>query len=97
MDHLIEILVFLLLAVIVGVAWRWRTRADRQPDKFATASKQFRESSDAKTKRRLDTALAELRDLKEALPPSDQVRVERRRGASQGPPDGVERRQRRMR
>ena len=97
MDHLSEILFFLLLALIVGVAWRWRTRAGRQPDKFATASRQFRESSDAKTKRRLDTALAELRDLKDALPPSDRIRVERRRGASKGSPDGVERRQRRLR
>jgi len=96
MDHFSDILLSLLLAVVLGAAWRWRTRAHSQ-GKVASASRQFRGSTDAKTKRRLDTALAELRDLKEALPPSDCIRVERRRGASQGAPGGVERRKRRLR
>jgi hypothetical protein len=83
MDHSSDILLSLLLAVVLGAAWRWRTRAHSQV-KVESASKQFRGSTDARTKPRQDTDFAELRDLKDALPPSDCIRVERRRGASQG-------------
>ncbi len=37
-----------------------------------------------KAKRRLDTALNELRDLREALTPNERIRVERRRADSPG-------------
>jgi len=47
--------------------------------------------TDAKTKRGLDTALRELRDLREALPPAERILVERRK-KNEGPPDGLERR-----
>jgi len=51
---------------------------------------------DAKTKRRLDTALSELRELRDALPPSERLRIERRKQAL-GPPGGNERRKGRPR
>ena len=79
------------IAAVIALFWWGRTRkVRRERADFLASSRQ----DDAKTKRRLDTALSELRELREALPASDQLRVERRRTSSP-PPGGVERRKQR--
>jgi hypothetical protein len=60
---------------------------------FALSSRQPT-MGDGKTKRRLETALSELRELREAFPISAEVRVERRKTSS-APPNGIERRKQR--
>jgi hypothetical protein len=79
------------IAAVIALFWWLRTRKIRRERTDFIASSRH---DDAKTKRKLDTALRELRELREALPASHQVRVERRK-TSRPPPGGVERRKKR--
>ena len=81
-----------LTAGVIGSKWWHRARTTRQTRFEATT--RLDEGDDVKTKRRLDQALAELRDLREALPPVERILVERRKNNA-GPPDGLERRRNR--
>jgi hypothetical protein len=85
-----------VIAVVVALLWWTRTREFKRERADFRATSRHPAPSDAKTKRRLDTALRELRELREALPPSDQVRVERRKTNSP-PPGAIERRTERPR
>ena len=96
MDLYPRLTVLLIGGGIAGALW-WRVAAARRSRATARRAAYRRDSPEAKTKRRLDTALRELRDLKEALPPSDHLRVERRKNRKGEGPGGIERRQRRVR
>jgi len=96
MDLYAWLTVLLIGGGIAGALW-WSVTAAKRRKAIARRAAYRQDSPEAKTKRRLDTALRELRDLKEALPPSDRLRVERRRNRKGEGPGGIERRQRRVR
>ena len=83
--------VVLVTAGLIAVFWWQRHRRSLKRRSEFRASARRGADADAKTKRRLDTALRELRDLREALPPTERILVERRKNST-GPPDGLERR-----
>lgn len=65
--------------VIFFLALRWRIAA-----RSRKAEAEHERADPHGTKRRLDTALNELRDLREALTPDERIRIERRRADSPG-------------
>ncbi len=74
-------------SVIFLLAFRWRMVA-----RARDAEAEHESVAHDKAKRRADTALNELRDLREALTPNERIRVERRRADSPGPQGRPERR-----
>ena len=81
----------LVTAGLIALLWAQRRRRSLKRRSEFVASTRRGADPDSKTKRRLDTALRELRDLREALPPAERILVERRKNST-GPPDGLERR-----
>jgi hypothetical protein len=92
-----EVVVWAVVLAVSGLAaWGWRSLRRRKLREDFRASARWQQSDDFKTKHRLDSALSELRELRDALPPSERLRIERRKQAL-GPPGGNERRKGRPR
>jgi len=89
-------IVVVVVAVLALPLLRYRKRRQKEEAHRPLSAEQGR-NADHKTKRKLETALRELRELREALPPAEKVRIERRKSGSAGLQGREERRKGRAR
>jgi hypothetical protein len=85
-----SVLTVMMAMLVAACGWRYAGR--RKKRKGTRPPSKLRPNADLRTKRKLDTALRELRDLREALPPAEKIRVERRKSGSAGLQGRAERR-----
>jgi hypothetical protein len=83
MDAFIVTAIAAIVVAVIAAAW-WHHRLGRRTRKIDSPPVEQRRNADFRTKRKLETALQELRELREALPAADRVRIERRKSGSVG-------------